>query len=165
MTMQSTSPRYEQTQAPTGNEAKKMKNRRAGILLTAGLAVVSGMYLTDLRPWSVTSMATTASAPAPVVTTAPVAVADASGLAVGSTLTFDTDAGQVVLNVTGINGDMVTVADSEGDSITVNREQLTVGTLPTSNIERNAKRMAEVVAERAASGYYEQHKGHNGAWE
>lgn len=148
-------------QATTPSDLKKSNNRRNGLALlgTVALASTLAVWSGHNRPWATTS------APAPVVTTAPVAVADADTLAVGSTLTFATDNGPVVLNVTGINGDMVTVTDSEGDTITVNREQLTGGTLPASNIDRNAQRMAEVVAQRAAAGYYDQHKGHNGAWE
>lgn len=94
----------------------------------------------------------------------PATVATNGALSVGDTLTFAQSFGDVVLTVRNVDGDMVTVADAEGDTTTVNVEQLTGGTLPASNADKRAARMLEVVKARAASGYYERHKGQNGAW-
>lgn len=125
-----------------------------------GLLVLGGGALVAV---SVAMMSGTSWLPETQAQPTPAVVADGA-LSVGDTLTFAQPFGNMTLTVRNIDGDMVTVADADGDTMTVNTEQLTGGTLPADDTERNAAHMMDVVKARAASGYYERHKGQNGAW-
>lgn len=109
--------------------------------------------------WFVQGRNATQTASEPAVATNPAAEVAPDALLPGATIWVDTVIGQVPLTIVSIANGQATLTDADGDEHVMSANALAWGSMvdDIDQADKRAKRMAEVVEQRRASGYYEAH--------